>query len=168
MKKFKKMLAGLLGAAMVLTSFGTPAWATSTKSPTISTDTRKTGSIIIHKYEYNGNEAKDSTGQKSDEGNLPGDVKPLSGVTFKAYKLADIDQKTATDKSTVLEYKNCIGKLKDSDFDEKTTYESIKSKLPNTMPSESGKAVTDGDGKAVIGGLALGVYLVIELSLIHI
>ena len=27
MKKFKKMLAGLLGAAMVLTSFGTPAWA---------------------------------------------------------------------------------------------------------------------------------------------
>lgn len=162
MKKFKKMLAGLLGAAMVLTSFGTPAWATSTKSPTISTDTRKTGSIIIHKYEYNGNEAKDSTGQKSDEDNLPGDVKPLSGVTFKAYKLADIDQKTATDKSTVLEYKNCIGKLKDSDFDEKTTYESIKSKLPNTMPSESGKAVTDGDGKATIGGLALGVYLVIE------
>ena len=161
MKKLKKMLAGLLGAAMVLTSFGTPAWATNTtKSPTI--DTHKTGSIIIHKYEYNGNDAQNSTGQASDEGNLPGDAKPLSGVTFKAYKLADIDQKTATDKSTVLEYKNCIGNLKDSDFDEKTTYESIKSKLPKSMPSESGKAVTDGDGKATIAGLALGVYLVIE------
>lgn len=162
MKKIKKMLAGLLSAAMVLTSFGTPAWATSTKSPTISKDANKTGSIIIHKYEYNGSDAKNSTGQESDKDNVPRDAKPLSGVTFKAYKLADIEQKTATDKSTVLEYTNCIGTLQDSDFDEKTTYESIKSKLPETMPSESGKAVTDNEGKATIDKLALGVYLVIE------
>ena len=52
MKKFKKMLAGLLGAAMVLTSFGTPAWAdsaTKTNLPTI--DTNKTGTLTINKYE---------------------------------------------------------------------------------------------------------------------
>ena len=49
MKKFKKMLAGLLGAAMVLTSFGTPAWAESkvdTPQKTTETiDTKKTGSM---------------------------------------------------------------------------------------------------------------------------
>lgn len=72
MKKFKKMLAGLLGAAMVLTSFGTPVWATGTKSPTISTDTKKTGSIIIHKYEYNGkDELQNGTGQESDATKVP-------------------------------------------------------------------------------------------------
>ena len=37
MKKIRKMLAGLLGAAMVLTSFGTPAWADSATRPTLPT-----------------------------------------------------------------------------------------------------------------------------------
>ena len=57
MKKFKKMLAGLLGAAMVLTSFGTPTWAegevATPQKTTATIDTTKTGSITIHKYEYN-------------------------------------------------------------------------------------------------------------------
>ena len=55
MKKFKKMLAGLLGAAMVLTSFGTPTWAegevATPQKTTATIDTTKTGSITIHKYE---------------------------------------------------------------------------------------------------------------------
>ena len=44
MKKIKKMLAGLLGAAMVLTSFGTPTWADSATRPTLPTiDTTQKG-----------------------------------------------------------------------------------------------------------------------------
>ena len=73
MKKFKKMLAGLLGAAMVLTSFGTPAWATSTNpEKTIATiDTTKKCSITIHKYEYNGAGGTEGTGEISDAGKVP-------------------------------------------------------------------------------------------------
>lgn len=52
MKKIKKMLAGLLGAAMVLTSFGTPAWADSATRNTLPTiDTTQKGTLTINKYE---------------------------------------------------------------------------------------------------------------------
>lgn len=49
MKKFKKMLAGLLGAAMVLTSFGTPAWATST-NPEKTTATIDTTKKVVSQF----------------------------------------------------------------------------------------------------------------------
>ena len=105
MKKIKKMLAGLLGAAMVLTSIGTPAWATSTKSPTISTEAGKEGSLTIYKYEYNGEETskKEGTGEATDSSNVPNDAKPLAGVEFTIYKIADISQ-TITDNTTKLVY----------------------------------------------------------------
>lgn len=168
MKKFKKMLAGLLGAAMVLTSFGTPVWATGTKSPTISTDTKKTGSIIIHKYEYNGkDELQNGTGQESDATKVPKNVKELSGVKFEAYRLADISQETVTDsdgkKSTALKYTNLIKGLADTDFNENTTYESIKGKITGEL-TVAGKAETDNEGKAIIKDLKLGVYLVKEVD----
>ena len=169
MKKIKKMLAGLLGAAMVLTSFGTPAWATSTKSPTISTDADKTGSIIIHKYEYNGeqNSLPNGTGQTSDVSSVPENAKELSGVKFEAYKLAEISQETVTDtddkKSTALKYTNIIQGLDDSDFNENTTYDSIKDKITGTL-TVAGTAKTNDSGIATIGNLGLGVYLVKEVD----
>lgn len=168
MKKIKKMLAGLLGAAMVLTSFGTPAWATSsTKSPTINTN--KTGSIIIHKYEYNGKQTSlpNGTGQTSDVSSVPENAKELSGVKFEAYKLAEISQETVTDtddkKSTALKYTNIIQGLDDSDFNENTTYDSIKDKITGTL-TVAGTATTDDSGIATIGNLGLGVYLVKEVD----
>ncbi len=168
MKKIKKMLAGLLGAAMVLTSFGTPAWATSsTKSPTINTN--KTGSIIIHKYEYNGeqNSLPNGTGQTSDVSSVPENAKELSGVKFEAYKLAEISQETVTDtdgkKSTALKYTNIIQGLDDSNFNENTTYDSIKDKITGTL-TVAGTATTDDSGIATIGNLGLGVYLVKEVD----
>lgn len=168
MKKIKKMLAGLLGAAMVLTSFGTPAWATSsTKSPTINTN--KTGSIIIHKYEYNGEQTSlpNGTGQTSDVSSVPENAKELSGVKFEAYKLAEISQETVTDtdgkKSTALKYTNIIQGLDDSDFNENTTYDSIKDKITGTL-TVAGTATTNDSGIATIGNLGLGVYLVKEVD----
>lgn len=162
------MLAGLLGAAMVLTSFGTPAWATSsTKSPTINTN--KTGSIIIHKYEYNGKQTSlpNGTGQTSDVSSVPENAKELSGVKFEAYKLAEISQETVTDtddkKSTALKYTNIIQGLDDSDFNENTTYDSIKDKITGTL-TVAGTATTDDSGIATIGNLGLGVYLVKEVD----
>lgn len=168
MKKIRKMLAGLLGAAMVLTSFGTPAWATSTKSPTI--DASKMGSIIIHKYEYNGaqDSLKTGTGQDTDENTIPGGATVLKGVKFEAYKLADISQDTVTGtdgkKSTALQYINIIQGLADSDFNEDTTYDSIKDKITESSLTAAGTATTNESGIATIGDLGLGVYLVKEVD----
>ena len=101
MKKFKKMLAGLLGAAMVLTSFGTPAWAESKvdtpQKTTATIDTKKTGSITIHKYEYNGNTTllPDGTGETTDASQVPSsDAKPLAGAGFTIYQIANVDDLT--------------------------------------------------------------------------
>ena len=168
MKKFKKMLAGLLGAAMVLTSFGTPAWATSTKSPTINAS--KTGSIIIHKYEYNGaqDSLKTGTGQDTDEETIPGGATVLKGVKFEAYKLADISQDTVTGsdgkKSTALQYTSIIQGLADRDFNENTTYDSIKDKITESSLTVAGTETTNESGIATINNLGLGVYLVKEVD----
>lgn len=98
MKKFKKMLAGLLGAAMVLTSFGTPTWA-DTPSGNLPTITKENGSLTINKYEG-------AVGDKS---------KPLAGVGFTVYKVADIKQ-VSTSGTTTFYYKSCVSELTDADF----------------------------------------------------
>lgn len=85
MKKIRKMLAGLLGAAMVLTSFGTPAWADSATRPTLPTiDTTQKGTLTINKYE--GTDANTSND------------KPLAGVEFTIWKVADIEQDSSSSK----------------------------------------------------------------------
>lgn len=100
MKKFKKMLAGLLGAAMVLTSFGTPAWADPSSSSNLPTITKTTGSLTINKYE----------GKEGDTS------KPLADVEFTVYKVADIEQVT-TSGTTTFYYKSCVSGLTDADFE---------------------------------------------------
>ncbi len=178
MKKIRKMLAGLLGAAMVLTSFGTPAWATSTKSPTISTDADKKGSLTIYKYEYNSAQGatalKDGTGEATDVTNVPTDAKPLAGVEFTIYKIADISQ-TTTNNTTKLVYTPVSGKGIDSlDLSTATKWDDVSSvvesaitagKLTAAMPAaktaiynESGKDVA----KVTFSDLGLGLYAVKE------
>ena len=65
MKKFKKLLAGILAGAMILGSMSVAAFAadatTTTKMPTI--DENRTGSLTIHKYEYTGNSGSVGTGE---------------------------------------------------------------------------------------------------------
>lgn len=156
MKKFKKMLAGLLGAAMVLTSFGTPAWADS-KTPTKTTatiDTSLKGSITIHKYEYNGTPGNPATGEK-DEAQLPaGEKKTLAGAGFTIYKVADKKELTnyystnPTNLPKVSEYVDENGK--------------IKSAYSSTKVGEEVK--TNAEGIAEFKTLDLGFYVVIETT----
>ena len=75
MGKFRKMLAGVLSAAMVLSTMTVTAFAADTKMPTIN-DTTKTGSITIHKYEYNENSENHATGEE-DRPQLPEGATPL-------------------------------------------------------------------------------------------
>lgn len=157
MKKFKKMLAGLLGAAMVLTSFGTPAWADS-KTPTKTTatiDTNLKGSITIHKYEYNGNPGNPATGEK-DEAQLPaGEKKTLAGAGFTIYRVVDENELTNYYKAnpenlpsvdTYVDKKS--GKIK-SEYSIKKVGEEVK---------------TDAEGIAEFKTLDLGFYVVVETT----
>lgn len=161
MKKFKKMLAGLLGAAMVLTSFGTPAWATSTnpEKTTATIDTTKKGSITIHKYEYNGAGGTEGTGEISDAGKVPSGTKPLADAGFTIYKIADVNDLTryySTNPSELPNVNNYVTQ------DTTTKKWSINATYEND--NVGGEKKTDGKGEVIFDNLELGFYVVVETT----
>lgn len=161
MKKFKKMLAGLLGAAMVLTSFGTPAWATSTnpEKTTATIDTTKKGSITIHKYEYNGAGGIEGTGEISDADKVPSGTKPLADAGFTIYKIADVNDLTryySTNPSELPNVNNYVTQ------DTTTKKWSINATYEND--NVGGEKKTDGKGEVIFDNLELGFYVVVETT----
>lgn len=162
MKKFKKMLAGLLGAAMVLTSFGTPVWA-ETKTPVTNDatiNTKAKGSITIHKYEYNGDSEGTGTGETTDK--VPKEAKPLEGVGFTIYKVAD-------DKEIEKYYSQNPEEL--PNVNNYVTNGKINSKYGAVKLNDSGAASENGEkeelttnaqGIASFTNLDVGFYVVIE------
>lgn len=171
MKKFKKMLAGLLGAAMVLTSFGTPAWADGAARPNLPTiDTTQKGTLTINKYEG------------TDE-NTSND-KPLAGVGFTIWKVADIEQDTSPSSNVGFKFVpvSTLTSLKAEDFKSDKTdadkytkeiYDKVLAKLNKNKKVEDGtldgaiKATTKiddttGKASAKFTDLDLGLYLVQE------
>ena len=142
MGKFRKMLAGVLSAAMVLSTMTVTAFAAETKMPTI--DTTKKGSITINKYE-----GDDTT-------------KPLEGVTFTIYKIADLEQGSNT---VELKYKSLITGV---NITSETKYNDIKSGVDSKIADGSltGTSATtvmeSGKATAKFTELDLGIYLVEE------
>lgn len=155
MGKFRKMLAGVLSAAMVLSTMTVTAFAednTSAPKKTAATiDTNLTGSITIHKYEYNENSENHATGEE-DKSQLPDGATPLQGVGFTIYKVANVDDLTKYYKAnpenlpSVDDYLT-NGKINDSQVLE--TKSEVK---------------TDNDGIAKFDNLALGFYVVVETT----
>lgn len=176
MKKFKKMLAGLLGAAMVLTSFGSPAWAAGAdKMPTI--DTNKQGSLTVYKYEYNSAEGaatlNEGTGEATDSSNVPNDAKPLAGVEFTIYKIADITQTTGG--NVKLQYNPIVNGIDSDNFNKNVTdYSAVSAAIDSAInagtlqPAKpAAKTVLDSDEKTAsvtFSDLDLGVYAVKETN----
>lgn len=164
MKKFKKMLAGLLGAAMVLTSFGTPTWAegagsTEPQKTTATIDTAKKGSITIHKYEYNGNGGTEGTGEISDADKVPSGTKPLADAGFTIYKIADVNDLTRYYSTNPSELPN----VNDYVTQDKTTKKwSINAAYKDT--NVGGEKKTDGKGEVIFDNLELGFYVVVETT----
>lgn len=181
MQKKSRFLTGLLSAVMALTLFALPATAeVITNANTI--DTGKTGSITIHKYEYNGTGGQAGTGEASDETNVPnkdGDVegaKPLDGVTFEIYKVLDADNlvkyyNNPTDftqivdtnskpLSTSLTENNAWTKYAEAKTDGEIGYK-WKGGAVSTETSLFYNDVTKG-GKVTFSSLPVGLYLVIE------
>lgn len=165
------MLAGLLGAAMVLTSFGTPAWADSATRPNLPTiDTTQKGTLTINKYEgTDENTSKD---------------KPLAGVEFTIWKVADIEQDTSPSSNvgfkfvpvstlTSLTAEDFKSDKTDADKYTKEIYDKVLAKLNKNKKVEDGtldgaiKATTKiddttGKASAKFTDLDLGLYLVQE------
>ncbi len=155
MKKAKRFLTGLLSAALALSLCAMPAMAAS-EGPATLPDvwTRDTGSITIHKYEYNGEKKPDGTGEESDAENLPEGATPLKGATFSIYKVMNraalrnyYDGTDGQTKVTVDTYLN-------------DTKDAIKSN--ESYSTAVATATTGEDGIAEFPNLQLGLYVVVE------
>ena len=147
-KKLKKVLAGMLSAAMVMSTMAVTAFATG--PDTILEDT---GSLTINKY----------------EGNTTG--KPLEGVEFTMYKIADITQTVSNGavdtKATPVE-----------EIADKLTAQELTSIANGSTSSEEWAALlqqisledltehthgtTGSNGQVVFSNVPIGIYAVAE------
>ena len=153
MKKFKKLLAGLLTGAMLLGSMSVSAFAAD-KTPVI--DTKKTGSITIHKY-TEGTATGTAASGKEDASQVPAGAVPIKDVGFTIYKvqdaakLADYYSTNPESLPAVSEY--CTGSGKNVQ---------LKAGVADNKVGDEVK--TDVNGVAEFKNLALGLYLVVETT----
>lgn len=152
MGKFRKMLAGVLSAAMVLSTMTVTAFAETSTTTPATIDTTKTGSITIHKYEYNESGGEAGTGETTDVNKVPRDAKALEGAGFTIYKVADIDD--------LAKYYNANPESLPSVDDYLTDGEINASKVLETKS----EVKTDNAGIAKFDNLALGFYVVVETT----
>ena len=160
MKRMKKILTGLLTLAMTLsmmtmTAFAADAGTTGTtpKMPTIDLNPSKTGSITIHKYEYNGAGGSKGTGNADDS--IPDGARPLAGVEYTVWKISDL--------TDYYEYNSTEKLPKTTDFTVRKDGSSWKLKKGSTDVGEFIASKTTGEtGVVEFTGLTLGIYYVNE------
>lgn len=153
MKKFKKLLAGLLTGAMLLGSMSVSAFAAD-KTPVI--DESKKGSITIHKY-TEGTATGTAASGKEDASQVPAGAVPIKDVGFTIYKvqdaakLADYYSTTPASLPAATDYYTGTGKNVQVNADVAAL------KVGNEVP-------TNADGVAEFTNLDLGLYLVVETT----
>ena len=155
MKKFKKLLAGLLTGAMLLGSMSVSAFAAD-KTPVIDTDPTKTGSITIHKYTDEAGKGDPATG-KEDASQVPTGAVAIKDVGFTIYKVADVtklaDYYSSTPESLPAVSQYCTGSGKNVQL------------KPGVAENIVGnEEMTDENGVAKFTNLDLGLYLVVETT----
>lgn len=169
MKKAKRFLTGLLSAALALSLCAMPAMAEDAAGATPGTTpnpvwTQDTGSITIHKYEWNDDTRGPATGEAEDAGSLPSNDKgetptPLAGATFTVYQVKSADElkdyydgKVVTWPTSWTEY---------AEKDTATGGYKLKSDVTVTL-TKVGSETTDTSGVVKFEELPLGLYLVLE------
>lgn len=172
--KLKRFLTGVLSAVMALSVCALPA-AAAERQVTFDVN-KKVGSLTITKLEQTQTQSEAGTGEGS----------PLAGVTFTAYKIADIKQSYEGGKATLaydlaatLKNKglndnifNGTGMIdnKTGLIDSKKLYEEIN-KTFGTLTDDEKAAMKQGDpqttdktGVASFKGLPLGIYMIEETA----
>lgn len=169
MKKAKRFLTGLLSAALALSLCAMPAMAEesgtqTTPQPSTAVWTQSVGSIIVHKYEFNGadSEKKPATGESND--GVPKGANPLKDATFTAYQVWN--------ENTLREYYSASSDKAQPNVDDLIKMENgnyvVKSE---TDTPKVAVGTTDAEGIATLNkdirnesstGLPLGLYLVVE------
>lgn len=126
--------------------------------------TQDTGSITIHKYEWNDDTRGPATGEAEDAGSLPSNDKgetptPLAGATFTVYQVKSADElkdyydgKVVTWPTSWTEY---------AEKDTATGGYKLKSDVTATL-TKVGSETTDTSGVVKFEELPLGLYLVLE------
>lgn len=157
MKKAKRFLTGLLSAALALSLCAMPAMAEG-GTITSTIDTNRTGSLTINKY----------------EGNEPNSEKLLDGVTFTAYKVANIVQSTEAGTTDVkMQPVEALTKIKsDIQITSETKYDDIKDTVDAALADGADPKLTafatattganGTKGQAVFSEMPVGVYLIVE------
>lgn len=159
MKKAKRFLTGLLSAALALSLCAMPAMAADNGGTITSTiDTNKNGSLTINKY----------------EGNEQDPDKLLDGVTFTAYKVADIVQSTEAGTTDVkMQPVKALTSIDPAiQITSETKYDEIKDTVEQALAEDANPKLTafatakTGDngtkGQAVFNEMPVGVYLIVE------
>ena len=155
--KLKRLFTAILSVALTLSLCAMPAMAA---DDTTTTDvwTQNSGSITIHKYEYNGNDAKESTGENTDEKNVPTDTaRPLEGATFSIYQVMNRTQLQA-----YYDGLSNVSSVKVEDYlndTEDAIKEGQSYSTPFVLPQ-----TTDEKGLATFNSLELGLYVVVETA----
>ncbi|WP_420685334.1 SpaA isopeptide-forming pilin-related protein [Bacillus cereus] len=105
----------------------------------VKADSPSKGTLTIHKYEQEKDEAQGLEGDGSANQEVPKDVKPLKGVTFEVKRVASFE-KISND-----------GKI-------------VKEDVKPVMGATPNQVVTDDNGQAVLKDLPLGRYEVKEVA----
>ena len=159
MKKFKKLLAGILAGAMMLGSMSATAFAADATEPVSTIDYTKKGSLTLYKYYFKNNQPNnlaEGTGEAVES--IPEGATALEGAEFSIWRVADIDGNVTIAGKTEQTFE-VFGDVRDvtnaKDLIEGKTADAIKT--------------TDSDGKVVFGKgenkentLELGYYYVKE------
>ena len=179
MKKKSRFLTGLLSAVMALSLCAMPAMAEEGSGATTTTTanpvwTQDTGSITIHKYEWNGTHGDPATGRE-DKDQLPSEKdgentktpNPLAGAEFTIYQVHDADwlskyySGAAATEQEETEYKNAFDATKYYTDNNNGTY-TVNYTAYATKKTDSDGKVQFGKATATEAGIPLGLYLVIE------
>ena len=170
--KLKRLFTAILSTALALSLCAMPAMAVDGGAATGTTPadgtpvwSRTTGSITIHKFEYNpasGTEDKLGTGAAGET--APTGATPLDGVTFDIYMVHDADWLKDYYGGQAATSSQDFSKINAGDYystDTETGAITVNSgaKKVATVTTE-----TKGSDKGVAqkDGLALGLYLVVE------
>lgn len=177
MKKAKRFLTGLLSAALALSLCAMPAMAAegsgTTTTPTANPVwTQDTGSITIHKYEWNETNKGPATGEKEDADSLPSNDKgekptPLAGATFTVYQV-----KNANELKKYYDGEEVTWPKSWTEYAEKDTATGGYKLKDDVTATPFGSKTTDASGIVQFGKvpgeggetevLPLGLYLVLE------